>query len=539
MQCEKPNARGYAGIVALSTYFMLCLRASSAILPSPVAEMRSIDPASSAARPDLVGPVKNYDTSRSNRRLLIHFDPHPKHDKKKFTWPEFLFGGTWNANKAKATILEFEVLPPECHATTLLHLDPATVLVAWFAGRKEGSPDVTIWTGIRKLYEVNVDPPPNQGLDLTNRPNARWRVARTIKVSNVAHWNPVLFCEEEQEGVAEDGSIMFNCASVLLFFKVGKDIPVWRTLVTRSRDHGETWEAPWELVPGSTGDGGRGPVKNKPIVLSDGTWLAGGSIAPRKKGAEQGMGFIDLSTDRGATWKHSEYLRPTSWDVRQHLGINQPTLWESAPGHVHAFLRTKNKGPDACIWRTDSADGGRTWSQPRRTKLPNNNSGIDAVRLPASGTLVLAHNPVTYEQGRAPLRLSLSDDNGETWPRALDVESELVAGLKTKWHEKRHEFAYPAIIAWPGPRDAGNEGISLSYTWHRMRIAYFSISMAELRARAGPPKNIPVLPPPTKAPPQGVKKSAKPRPPASLPRRTSVAPDEGVLPTYGLLGEAM
>ena len=45
---------------------------------------------------------------------------------------------------------------------------------------------------------------------------------------------------------------------------------------------------------------------------------------------------------------------------------------------------------------------------------PNPNSGIDLVRLPHTGTLVLVHNPGFV--GRSPLRISLSHDNGVTWP---------------------------------------------------------------------------------------------------------------------------
>ena len=33
------------------------------------------------------------------------------------------------------------------------------------------------------------------------------------------------------------------------------------------------------------------------------------------------------------------------------------------------------------IWRSDSKDGGKTWTQSRKTKLPNNNSGLDVAYL--------------------------------------------------------------------------------------------------------------------------------------------------------------
>ena len=51
--------------------------------------------------------------------------------------------------------------------------------------------------------------------------------------------------------------------------------------------------------------------------------------------------------------------------------------WESEPGKVHALSRTGS----GKVWRTDSVDGGLTWSEYEVTDLPNNNSGLDALRL--------------------------------------------------------------------------------------------------------------------------------------------------------------
>jgi predicted neuraminidase len=95
------------------------------------------------------------------------------------------------------------------------------------------------------------------------------------------------------------------------------------------------------------------------------------------------------------------------------------------------------------------------------TALPNNNSGIDVVRLD-DGNLVLAHNPVGDNSGqRTPLRLSLSRDNGRTWPHSLDLETD------------EGEYSCPAVIATP-------RGIALTYTWKRKRIAYWHGSIEQL-----------------------------------------------------------
>jgi hypothetical protein len=81
------------------------------------------------------------------------------------------------------------------------------------------------------------------------RPHLSWRRG------GEPHWNPVLFHDQAR-------------SRVLLYFKVGWNIKSWETFVTESTDDGGTWSEPVELVPGD--HGGRGPVKNKLIVLADG-----------------------------------------------------------------------------------------------------------------------------------------------------------------------------------------------------------------------------------------------------------------------------
>ena len=70
-------------------------------------------------------------------------------------------------------------------------------------------------------------------------------------------------------------------------------------------------------------------------------------------------------------------------------GVIQPTLWESIPDQVHMLLRST----EGMIYRSDSKDGGDTWTEAYATELPNNNSGIDMIRS-EDGKLFLVYNPV-------------------------------------------------------------------------------------------------------------------------------------------------
>lgn len=76
------------------------------------------------------------------------------------------------------------------------------------------------------------------------------------------------------------------------------------------------------------------------------------------------------------------------------------------------------------LWRSDSPDGGRTWSDPRKTDIPNPGSKPLIINLP-DGRIALFHNPNekdyddTTQEGihrfRTPLEMWVSDDDMMSW----------------------------------------------------------------------------------------------------------------------------
>ena len=296
-----------------------------------------------------------------------------------------------------------------CHASTLVEVDAGVLLCAWFAGTSEKHPDTAIW--------------------LSRLEGTVWREpVRVANVGPVAHWNPVLFRDDAY--------------GTFLFFKVGEDSQKWSTYWMRSDDGGLNWSEPEELVDGDVG--GRGPVKNKPIVLSDGSWLAPASTEMGSKTCWDS--FADRSEDGGHTWSRSEAFAcgPT---MPEGTLVIQPTFWESGPGMVTALMRTAG----GFIAEAHSSDSGKTWGPMCKTAMPNNNSGIDAARL-ADGSIMLAHNPVADDWGaRTPLVLAKSVDEGSNWETTAVLE------------DADGEYSYPSIVATAS-------GFVVSYTWQRTRI---------------------------------------------------------------------
>ena len=305
------------------------------------------------------------------------------------------------------------------HASHLIPLDNGEVYCVFFYGTAESHDDVRIFGSLRNVQGVWSTPEPLSEDD------------------EIPHWNPVLFRKQ-------DGTVM-------LFYKVGKTIAQWHTRVMISRDHCRTWSESYEMIPGDT-TGGRGPVRNKAIYLSDGSILAPGST-------EQGEWkcFFDRSFDDGKTWQRTQDIRLPAELLSQYSdltsrGIIQPTLWETDQG-IHALMRSS----EGYIYRTDSVNG-TDWCTPYPIDLPNNNSGIDAVKLP-DGRIILACNPIGDNWGkRTPLSLYVSTDNGHHF--------QLLTHLVTC---SRGGYAYPALQYQDGK-------LHISYTWDRETICYVCLA---------------------------------------------------------------
>lgn len=298
---------------------------------------------------------------------------------------------------------------PSVHASTIIKLGENEFLCAFFGGTREGNDDVKIWISRFK--------------------DGKWSQPEIIaKGDNEPCWNPVLF--------QYDGKIM-------LFYKVGKPIPQWRTMLTESFDNGATWSEPKELVKGDIG--GRGPVKNKAIRLSDGRICAPASIETKTCWDC----FTDISSDGGKTWQKSEFV-PYDHENNEGKGIIQPTLWEDG-GKIYMLTRSTASN----IMISESEDG-LNWSPAERTELPNNNSGIDCVRL-EDGRLVLIYNPVTGRHGdRNIIGISESTDNGRSWTPCMVVEKD---------DDTEAEFSYPAIIS-------DGRYVYTTYTHYRENIMF-------------------------------------------------------------------
>ena len=313
---------------------------------------------------------------------------------------------------AAGTGFLYETAPfPSCHASTLVETGAGDVLAAWFGGTRERAPDVCIWT-------ARFD-------------GTRWSpIAKVAEEPGIPTWNPVLW---------RDGD-----GGLILFYRAGPSPETWSTLIKRSADHGRTWSEP-ELLPA----GILGPIKNKPIAGLRGEIVAGSSVESYRAWTS----WVEISADGGRTWsKHGPIVVPGVPE-----GNIQPSLWRCTDGRLRMVVRTTRAV--GRVGLAESRDEGRTWSAVRPTSLPHPNAGVDAVKL-ADGRVLLVYNHTP--QGRTPLSLALSDDDGDTWRPRRALE------------DGPGEYSYPAVI------QARDGRIHVSYTWRRERIKHVVLAPADL-----------------------------------------------------------
>lgn len=310
---------------------------------------------------------------------------------------------------------------PSAHASTIVELKNGDLLAAWFGGTHENAPDVAIWA--------------------SRRTAGKWSAPfELIREPNIACWNPVLFH-------SADGKLW-------LYYKFGPNARTWTGARLVSTDEARTWSQPEHLPAGLLG-----PIKDKPLVLPDGTIVSGTSVESYSSWAA----WIDRSTDNGKTWTKfgpitvSPTPQPPPPDGKEHTsGIIQPTIVPLGKNHLRLYARSTPDIGRICI--ADSFDGGITWTQAHPTDLPNPNSGIDAVAL-RDGRIVLIFNNTTT--GRTPLNLAVSSD-GEHFKIFATLE------------DQPGEYSYPAII------QSKSDDLLITYTWNRKRIRFASVPLANI-----------------------------------------------------------
>ncbi|MDZ4093903.1 MAG: exo-alpha-sialidase, partial [Paracoccaceae bacterium] len=198
---------------------------------------------------------------------------------------------------------------------------------------------------------------------------------------------------------------------------------------------------------------------------------------------------VAISSDAGVTWRLVA--------VPGSVGCVHMTIVDLGQGRLAAFYRRRQAD---FVHRSESTDGGESWSEPVATDVPNNNSSIAVVRL-ADGRICMACNPGNaamsldrraslYDElgpddrpeadggcaaiwgvARAPMVLAFSRDGGHSFAQRLLIEDGPGTCLTNDSLDGRNkELSYPSL-------SQGADGtLDLCYSLHRRAIRHLRLS---------------------------------------------------------------
>lgn len=379
--------------------------------------------------------------------------------------------------RADASGIAEALLPSPCvqnHAANLMPLPNGDLACVWFGGTQEGKSDISIY-GARL----------GAGSDTWSAP------VRLSDDPGRSEQNPILF-------PAPDGTLWLLHTSQ---HSGNQNTSVVKRRI--SRDGGATWSAPDVLIdaPGTF-------VRQPLVVLPNGDWLLPCFLCRTTPGTkwlgEQDISMVKISSDQGRTWRDHP--------VPESLGLVHMNIVVAAGGRLVAVFRSRWADH---VYLSRSDDGGRTWSPPVPTSLPNNNSSIQATRLadgrlamifnnsgrtasterraslydeieddePAPTVAVTAAAPAGRQAfwgtPRAPVTLAVSGDDGAHWHVCGDLETGDGYCLTNNSEQRlNRELSYPSIV------QAADGTIHVAFTYHRQAIKHLRVPLAMLSGRA-------------------------------------------------------
>ena len=177
----------------------------------------------------------------------------------------------------------------------------------------------------------------------------------------------------------------------------------WDSWSVTSRDSGRTW-GPLEPLPGklrkATFVRNRIDTPDGRILIAFQHYLTDGPTDPRNG--------VMISEDGGQTFSIHGDIRISQDD--DYRGFAENTIVQLADGRIVMLIRADKLG--GVLFRSDSTDGGLTWSEARPTDIPNPGSKATLYSL-GDDRVALVHNP--NPNYRSPLALWVSFDGMATW----------------------------------------------------------------------------------------------------------------------------
>lgn len=270
------------------------------------------------------------------------------------------------------------------HPATVTELDNGDLYIAYYGGEGEYEGDTAVY-GMRLVKGSDTWTKPEIIADTPNRSEG-----------NGAIWQ------------APDGDVWL--------FYITNYGPTWSSARIKckvSHDGAHTWSDPYML---SFEQGTM--VRSCPIVLNNGDYLLPvyhETGEDRERTAEDTCSYFLRYDPQEKTWT------PTN-RIYSEMGNLQAQPVQIDDDYLVAYIRRGGEfGPleDGVLYRSESRDGGYTWSRGEPSQFPNPNSACDFIKL-QNGHLLLVYNDNNQGE-RMPLTVAISTDNDKTYPHRRDI----------------------------------------------------------------------------------------------------------------------
>ena len=313
---------------------------------------------------------------------------------------------------------------PSVHAASLIALKDGGVRAFWFAGSREGAPDVVINTSVFDPQASRWSAP----TVVMDRVSAEKGLSRYIAKLG----NPV-------PARMADGRMQLFFVTVSIGGWAGSSISS-----VISDDEGLTWGRPQRLISS--------PLINlSTLVKSPAMLFADGRLG--------------LPAYHEWIGRFGEFLRIDASQVidkrrmSSGRGAIQPVVFSDGPQDASAFFRqTRSSSQPKQIPVSETKDAGQSWVVSKDLEISNPNSALAALTL-ANGTRLMVLNNI--EVGRYRLVMVMRGPNSAQWQVIQVLEDD-----ESLANDQRREFSYPYLIS------ANGEDAHLAYTWDRKKIRH-------------------------------------------------------------------
>jgi predicted neuraminidase len=272
------------------------------------------------------------------------------------------------------------------HPASITELDNGDLYVVYYGGAGEYSSDTAVY-GSRLVKGSNAWTPPAVIADTPGRSEG-----------NAVVWQ------------APDG--------VVWLFYITNYGSTWsesRIKYKLSKDRAKTWSDS-DILTFELGS----MVRGRPIVLHGGDYLLPvyhETGADRERTAEDTCSYFFRFDRMTKSWSESTRIHSPNGNL-------QPAVVQITDDFLVAYCRPGGDfepNPNRFVIRSESRDGGETWSDGENSEFPNPNSAVDFIKL-RNGHLLLVYNN-TNVGDRMPLTAAISTDNDKSYPHRRDIVS--------------------------------------------------------------------------------------------------------------------